>query len=295
MAQHMPQHPLGSHGRLDSYTDGPTPMTITGSSTTAQPDQPPPQDTTAQQVFRGITSVNQRLAEHRAASFDPRLTEQAQREKLAEFATSEDAKALPAFAALADQLVAEKQAAYDEQFKSLTPVGDTAAELRAQRTWDRERSKLDALASEGERAAAVRSAIKNCDDPATLAVLIEESPSYLQAKGVETDWLSEVIAEKVPALSQAKVTLDRATGCATALKQASRMLQGAIESGTPLVTLDKIAPAIERLDPDAGKQAAVPQIASREELQRMSGEQVMAAYRDGRLSSLLGNGLLDAQ
>jgi hypothetical protein len=226
-------------------------MTIATSITTAQPDQPPRPDTVAQQVFRGITSVNQRLAEHRAASFGPRLTEQTQREKLAEFAASESANALPVFAALADQLVAEKQAAYDETFKSLTPVGDTAAELRAQRTWNREQSKLEALSSEGERAAAVRSTIENCSDPATLAVLIEVAPSYLQAKGIDTDWLPAVVAQRIPELAQTKTTLESAAGCATVLKQAIRMLQRAIESGTPLDSLEKLATAIERLDPDA--------------------------------------------
>jgi hypothetical protein len=247
------QHPLPSCGRRDTYPEGPVPFTIVGSTNTptAQPDQPPRPNTVARQIFDGITKVNAALAEHRAASLDPRLTEQAQREKLAEFGQSEYAKALPVYDTIADELVAQKKAVYDETFKSLTPRGDTAAELRAQRTWDRERAKLDALATEGERASTVRSAIEKCSDPATLAVLIEEAPAYLQAKGVDDSWLPGVIAEKVPALAEAKTTLNRAQNTATALHQANRMMQTAIQKCSPLVSLGQIGKAIDRLDPDA--------------------------------------------
>jgi hypothetical protein len=245
------QHHLPSYGRRDTFTDGPAPFTIVGSTSTPQPDQPPRRDTVAQQVFRGITSVNAALAEHRATAMDPKLTEQAQREKLAEFGQSEYAKALPVYDNVVDEWVAQKQAKYDETFKALTPVGDTAAELRAQRTWDREKGKLDGLSTEGERSAAVRSAIEKCDDPATLAVLIEEGPAYLQAKGVDDSWLPGVIAEKVPALAEAKTTLNRAQNVATALHQANRMEQTAIQKGSPLVSLSQIGKAIDRLDPDA--------------------------------------------
>lgn len=247
----MPYHPLPSHGRLDKPEDRrPVPFSLTTGQPTQQQAQQKP-DTIAQQVFRGVRGVNAKLAQHRQDSFDPRLTEQAQREKLAEFKTSDDAKAVDVFDVLADQLVAEKQAAYDAQFKSLTPVTDTAAELRAQRTWDREKAKLDALASEGERIAVARKTIDNCSDPATLAVLIEELPSYLETKSVDASWLPAVVAQKIPALGEAKTTLDKAVNCRTAIHQANRMLRGAIATGSPLVSLDKILPAIERLDPDA--------------------------------------------
>jgi hypothetical protein len=130
MSRHeMGRHPLPSWGRVDQSADGPAPMTVESAKqpmTSAQ-NQPPRPDTVAQQVFRGIVSVNAALAEHRQQSLDPKLTEQAQREKLAEFGQSEYAKALPVYDTIADELVAQKKAAYDETLKSLTPQGDTAA------------------------------------------------------------------------------------------------------------------------------------------------------------------------
>ena len=141
---------------------------------------------------------------------------------------------------MADQLVAEKQAAYDAQFKSLTPVTDTAAELRPQRTWDRE-GEARCTCLEGERAAVARKTIDNCSDPATLAVLIEELPSYLETKRVDASWVPAVVAQKIPALGEAKSTLDRATNCAVAIHQANRMLRGAIANGSPLTQLDSIS------------------------------------------------------
>jgi hypothetical protein len=63
--------------------------------------------------------------------------------------------------------------------------GDTATELRAQRTWDRARRVLDSRDG-GKLAHAAQQALSSAD-AAELGVLAEELPSYLQSRGLPTD------------------------------------------------------------------------------------------------------------
>ena len=250
MTYQMPQHRLPSYGRRD-IPEARVPFTVSSGPPRPQqqPAEPPPEPSPAAKVFDALTAVNTALAEHRAASHDPRLTERAQRDKLAEFADGEHAKVLPVCAQAVDGLVAEKQAAYDDAVKNLVPEWDTAGELRAGRCWQRERAKLEALSSEGERVTAARTAIEKCDDRATLAVLVEELPAFLEAKGVDTStWFPEVIAAKAPEVGAAKRALHNASQQATTLRQAARMLEAGIASGTPVVALDRLRPAIARYE-----------------------------------------------
>src|SRR5271163_3621280 len=124
---HAPDGLPGARQRPAPQPVGPTPMTIVGSSATCRPNSAATTDTPAQQIFRGITNVSAALGTYRA-SRDPGLTPEAAEAKLREFAQSEEAKALAVYEAMADQLVAQKQAACDQQLAALSPDGDTAGE-----------------------------------------------------------------------------------------------------------------------------------------------------------------------
>jgi hypothetical protein len=242
----------GPYGALPANApESPMPMTIISSSQAGSTSsQPPTPETVSAQIFDGIVGVAEAFAQHRRDSMDPLLTPEGQQARLREFGNSEQAKALAQYETAADQLVAEKQAARDAQYKALTPQGDSAAELRAQRTWGREKSKLDTLSSEGEKANAVRSAIENCQDTATLATLIEELPDYLKTHGVDPSWLPAVVAAKVPAFGASQGILDKAKQERDTLKHAALMVRRGIENGSAPTTLASLRPAAERFDPD---------------------------------------------
>jgi hypothetical protein len=88
------------------------------------------------------------------------------------------------------------------------------------------------------------------NDPATLAVLVEEAP-YLKAQGVQTDWFDKVVAQAVPSPAAQIERRDKASQVRVALRHAISMVRDGIASGSPPVTLESLRPAIERLDPDA--------------------------------------------
>lgn len=255
---HNPWDIPGTAHRPAPTPPRPTPMTVAGrtgeqAQVAAQQRQQPRGDTLSAQIYSGTVNVNKAFAEHRAASFDPNLTPEAQQAKLREFGQSEHAQALDVFELLADQIVAEKQAEVDRGKAVLRTALNPAAQTAAQRTWARDREVLGALATEGEKANAITEAIKSAaSDPARLAVYAEEAPSYLKAAGVDPGFLDKVFAQVVPGQAERVNKRDLAIQERTALRQAVQMVRNGIQNGSPAVALDKIAPAISRLDPDAG-------------------------------------------
>jgi hypothetical protein len=209
---------------------GPAPMTIDHGrpeQTWKQPQPAAPRtNTLSEQIYRGIVSVN----------------------------TNPDrAQDLDVYETLADQLVAQKQAEVDAGTAVLRTALTPEAQTAAQRTWARDREVLGALASEGEKVHAITETIKSAgNDPARLAVLAEEAPSYLRAAGVDPGFLDKVFAQVVPGQAERVSRRDKAIQERTTLRQAVRMVRTGIENGSPAVALDKLAPAVSRLDPDAG-------------------------------------------
>ena len=105
---------------------------------------------------------------------------------------------------------------------ALTPEAQTAA----LRSWTRDKELLGALASDGEKVHAVTEAVKSAaGDPARLAVLAEEAPSYLKAAGVNPGFLDKVFAQMVPGQSERVAKRDKAKQTAITLKTATAMVR----------------------------------------------------------------------
>lgn len=207
---------------------GPAPMTIDDGRPEQTWRQPQPAaqrpDTLAQQIYRGIVGVNNH---------------------------PEDAQALDVFEVMADQLVQQHQAEVDAGKAALSTALTPEAQTAAQRTWQRDQKVLDALASEGQKANAITEAITAAaNDPARLAVYAEEAPSYLKAAGVDPGFLDEVFAQVVPGQAERVGKRDKAIGARTTLRHAVQMVRNGIQNGAPATALDKLAPAISRLDPE---------------------------------------------
>ena len=84
--------------------------------------------------------------------------------------------------------------------KDLSPFGDTAAELRAARYWDRTKPLLD-NAKEGAFGRAQKLiASANREE---LGTLLQELPAYLEALGHPTDWIDTAVGQVVPEFAQA--------------------------------------------------------------------------------------------
>jgi hypothetical protein len=108
---------------------------------------------------------------------------------------------------------ADKAAKQVEKMRrDLSPNGDTAAELRATRFWNRTKELLD-NAKEGAFGAAQK-LIANADRE-QLGVLLQELPSYLQARGQTSDWIDTAAGQVVPEYAQAAKQLKTANQAVT--------------------------------------------------------------------------------
>jgi hypothetical protein len=75
-------------------------------------------------------------------------------------------------------------------------------EARASRVWARAVRLLDSKPSPPEVSAAARDLVANAD-PADVAVLREELPSYLDSRSAPSDWLDTALAQKIPGAADA--------------------------------------------------------------------------------------------
>jgi hypothetical protein len=104
----------------------------------------------------------------------------------------------------------EAQATVDSVRAALIPQRDMAGELRAQRDWARQQRLLDSAGNESRRVAMAQEMVRETTDPAQFATLIEEVQPYLASYGLPTGWLDGEIAQRVPALREAKRDLAQA-------------------------------------------------------------------------------------
>ncbi|CAN5348930.1 hypothetical protein BH09ACT8_BH09ACT8_30890 [soil metagenome] len=85
----------------------------------------------------------------------------------------------------------------------LSTEGDAAAELRNTRYWNRTERSLDSVRDGSQLSTAAQALVKDAT-PDELGVLLQELPSYLQSKGVPSNWLEAATANVVPELAAAK-------------------------------------------------------------------------------------------
>jgi len=119
--------------------------------------------------------------------------------------------------------------------RDLSPNGDTAAELRANRYRDRVIRRLDVKdpgqlfnAANEELAGATREG---------LGTLLQELPSYLQSRGVTTDWIDAAVAQVVPEFAAARAELKKAESAFQITRQNVGFLKQGFANGRPATVL----------------------------------------------------------
>jgi hypothetical protein len=222
-----------------------------------EPFVPPPVSATAVNGLVGGTVVERADAAfaHALASLDKfrssietqHYTQEGLAAHLSKFADTDAAKAV-------DKAVDSLQARADQAAAKLakieadlSPDGDTAAELRATRFWDRTKPLLD-NAKEGAviRAQKLISAATR----EQLGTLLQELPAYLEALNQPTDWITAAIGQAVPEYAQAAKQHRSAQQALLIGKTNAQNLRRAFTSGhmgSQVVLVDS-----RKYDPDKG-------------------------------------------
>jgi hypothetical protein len=166
--------------------------------------------------------------------------------QLAKFADTAAAKA--AFESV-DHLQArgyQAAAALTKIMAGLSPNGDTAAELRATRFWERTKPLLD-NAKEGAVSRAQKLVANATREE--LGTLLQELPAYLEAGNHTTSWIESAVGQPVPEYARAVKQNRNAQNALMIAKQNVTSLRRAItqgQAGSPIVLADP-----RGYDPDA--------------------------------------------
>jgi hypothetical protein len=94
------------------------------------------------------------------------------------------------------------QAVAEQRAKFTTPL-DTASQVAAQRSWERNRAQLEAASNAGQAAAIARNLLANASG-AELVTLAEEVQPWLRAKGHPDGWVDDAITKAAPEYAAAK-------------------------------------------------------------------------------------------
>jgi hypothetical protein len=225
------------------------PMTIAGRPAGQQPMPQPVGDTVVSQAFSGLLNVQKAQAAYnesveRNAAF---LNQDGIRAALGAFADTPEARSVDDIERSVDQLVERKQGDVAQAIAALSPLGDTAEELRNGRVWDRTERKLAAATDAGSVTNAARQALEQAT-PAELGVLLQEIPSYLESVGAPTDWVHKVVAAKAPEVAKARCKLDAAKQARVLTHHGAKLVRDGIRNGHPPTQLHLLDPS--KYDPD---------------------------------------------
>jgi hypothetical protein len=112
--------------------------------------------------------------------------------------------------------------------RDLSPHGDTAAELRATRFWDRTQPLLD-NAKEGAFGRAQK-LIANANRE-ELGTLLQELPAYLEALGQPANWIDTAVGQVVPEYGQATTKHKKAQQALTIAEYNAKSLRTSFDRG----------------------------------------------------------------
>lgn len=132
--------------------------------------------------------------------------------------------------------------------RGLSPDGDVAGELRATRYWNRTAHALD-TAEPGRLITAARNLVADADR-AELGTLLQELGPYLSSRKQPTDWIDDVVADKVPEYASARKKLVKARQSATIVESNARALRNAVDRAHEGYRSPQFV-AVDRYDPDA--------------------------------------------
>lgn len=136
---------------------------------------------------------------------DPRYSEHTIRETIAQFANTAAAQDVERTLQAVQKMAEDTKAAVDRTREKFLRPGDTAAELRNTRYWNRTQSVLDR-----EGAAAIHSIINDAK-PEEIGVLLQELPPYLRSRGKDLPIdLDDLVGRHVPEYGVARERAARA-------------------------------------------------------------------------------------
>jgi hypothetical protein len=185
-------------------------------------------------AFSGsAVAVAQATLEHAAVQYASYLASLPADEAPSEagaFRNTDAAKAATVALGAVRDLVPAARAEMTRLRADLRPPADAAGQIAAQRQWQRHRQILD-RAEPGTSVALANRLLTNAD-PAELATIVEELPSYLAARGQDSTWVDDVVANNVPKLGAARDRLARAKRAAAVIEQNHTMLAKAYEQDT---------------------------------------------------------------
>jgi hypothetical protein len=203
-------------------------------------------DTVVTQAYSAVAKVRDMHSEHLdAVNRDEGLTEQGRADAVAGFANTSTAAYLDTVQEAVDQRVELARNDYQQRLAGLSPDGDSSQELRNSRAWVREKRKLDAAGSNPLALSLARQALERAD-AATLGVLLQELPAYLESRKIPVDWVNPVVTQKLPELGQAQHQVHQAQQAKVVLDHDIAAIRKGIQSGHPPSFL--VDPS--RFDPD---------------------------------------------
>lgn len=166
------------------------------------------------------------------------------RAQLAAFADTEAAKAV-------DRALTQVETRADNAAKdlaqiraALSPNGDTAAELRATRYWNRTKPLLDNAKNPFTTAKELISAASREE----LGVLLQELPAYLQARGIPAEWIDHHVATVVPEYGDSVRRHQRAQKALAIARHNAAVLRRTFTTGDPTAAV--ILVDGRKFDPD---------------------------------------------
>lgn len=124
----------------------------------------------------------------------------------------------------------QAQANIDRIRAALSPNGDTAAELRATRYWNRTKAILDTQPNGPGIMAKGRKFISTAT-PAELGTLLQELKAYCAARGVSAEWINPAIGEVAPEYRRAVKQLTKAQQAVIVTEHNAHRLKNNIAKG----------------------------------------------------------------
>jgi hypothetical protein len=165
--------------------------------------------------------------------------------QLAKFADTGAAKAVDTEVGNLQAIADQSAAKLAKIMTGLSPDGDTAAELRANRYWLRTKPLLD-NAKEGAVSRAQK--LITTASREELGTLLQELPAYLEAHNQPTSWIESAVSQAVPEYGQAVKRNRLAQKALTIAKYNADNLRRTFaegRAGSPLVLAD-----LRGYDPD---------------------------------------------
>jgi hypothetical protein len=205
------------------------------------PADPAAPNTSAADAFAAVQQADRAFRQHFGviAEHADQLTPQGQQAAIRGFQESTAAQAVGATAEAVrkyrDQTAAEAARVRD----SLSVEGDTAAELRATRAWQRHKAILD-RAEDGKVGVVAQRAIADAaarNDRAELSTLIQEVPDYFAARGQDSGFLDAALRQAVPEYAEAQRVARDAERLHQVTVRNADALRGSYGTGRPPAVL----------------------------------------------------------